>query len=181
MTVDLNAVRKGVGELQSSISETAQALDGIKQAAKSRSDLKASYGAFDSQYKKLQKQIETLRAQATQMRTRAAEHYKAWQSELSQMGNPKLREKALNRYEEAKEEFDEIIVIADHAKRELEPFLADLRDVNSYLSADLSADAVKSLSNDIWKLGNKSRAVVASLQHLNGQIGKAMEAQPENK
>jgi DNA repair exonuclease SbcCD ATPase subunit len=181
VTVDLKEIRKGLTELQARVADNASALDGIKKAAKDKSDLKTPYSTFAQSFKKLESQIEILRSQATQMRARADDHYKAWKDELSKMGNPKLREKAQNRFAEAKEEFDEIIVVADEAKRSLEPYLADLRDVNQYLSADLSHDAVKSLNNTIWKLGNKSGAVIASIQHVNTQIGKALEVQPEGK
>lgn len=181
ITVDLTEIRKGLAELQVRVSETTSSLDAVKQAARSQADLKGAYATFDGQFKKLESQLATLRAQATAMRARADDHHKAWQAELSKMGNPKLREKAMNRYADAKEEFDEIIVIAEEAKRELTPFVADLRDVATYLAADLSSDAVKSLNNTIWKLGNKSRSVVASIQHVSAQIAKALDAQPQGK
>ena len=115
------------------------------------------------------------------MRAGADQHYAAWREELARMDNPKLRDKALNRQDDAKEEFEEIIVIAQETRRDLEPFMADLRDVSSYLSTDLSAEAVKSLSNTIWKLGNKSRSVIAGIQHVNSQINKTLEVHPEGK
>jgi len=179
VTVDLSEIRKGLTELQARVADNAAALEGVKKAAKSNSELKSAYGKFEQSFKKLETQIDTLRSQATQMRARADDHYKAWQNELSKMGNPKLREKAQNRFAEAKEEFDEIIVLAGEAKQQLEPYMADLRDVNQYLGVDLSPEAVKSLNNTIWKLGNKSSSVIASIQHVNAQINKALEAQPQ--
>jgi hypothetical protein len=158
-----------------------EALNGLKKAAKDRGDLKGPYETFDKHHKKLQAQLETLRDQAGRMRAGADQHYAAWREELARMDNPKLRDKALNRQDDAKEEFEEIIVIAQETRRDLEPFMADLRDVSSYLSTDLSADAVKSLSNTIWKLGNKSRSVIAGIQHVNSQINKTLEVHPEGK
>jgi hypothetical protein len=153
----------------------------VKKAAKNRGDLRGPYEKFGESLKQLESQVEKLREQGTKMRARAEDHYKAWQEELTKMGNPKLREKAQDRFAEAKEEFDEIIVTSEEAKRELAPFMADLRDVAQYLGTDLSADAVKSLNNTIWKLGNKSRAVIASIQHVNEQINKALEVQPVDR
>ena len=181
VTVDLKEIRQELTDLQGRITETMGALEEVKKAAKSKGDLKAPFSTFDKQYKELVAQIETVRGQSTLVRARADDHYRAWQDELSKMGNPKLREKALNRYDDAKEEFDEIIVIAQEVRRDLDPFMTDLRDVSSYLTTDLSADAVKSLSNTIWKLGNKSRSLIGGIQHVNSQIGKALDAQPEGK
>lgn len=179
VTVDLSQIRKSLTDLQARVADNAAALEDVKKAAKSNSGLKPAYGKFEQSFKKLETQIDTLRSQATSMRANADEHYKAWQNELSKMGNPKLREKAQNRFADAKEEFDEIIVLAGEAKQQLEPYMADLRDVNQYLGVDLSPEAVKSLNNTIWKLGNKSGAVIASIQHVNTQINKALEAQPK--
>lgn len=181
VTVDLKDLRKSLTELQARVADNASALEGVKAAHKSKGDLKAPYATFEQSFKRLESQTDAVRSQFTQIRARAEDHYKAWRDELSKMGNPKLREKAQNRFDDAKEEFDEIIVVAEEAKRNLEPYMADLRDVNQYLSADLSQDAVKSLSNTIWKLGNKSGSVIASIQHVNAQIGKALEVQPEGK
>ena len=181
VTVDLKEIRRGLGELEGSVSGTVEALNALKKAAKAKGDLKGPYEAFENQHKKLQAQLETLRDQAGRMRAGADQHYAAWREELARMDNPKLRDKALNRQDDAKEEFEEIIVIAQETRRDLEPFMADLRDVSSYLSTDLSADAVKSLSNTIWKLGNKSRSVIAGIQHVNSQINKTLDVHPEGK
>lgn len=180
-TVDLKEIRKNLGELQASISDTVSALTQLKEGAKAGGDLGSRYAAFNTEFTDLESLNAKVRSQGTKVRARAEEHYRAWREELSKMSNPKLREKAQNRFADAKEEFDEIIVIADEAKREMEPFMADLRDVATYLKADLSADSVKTLSNTIWKLGNKSRAVIGSIQHVTAQINKTLEELPQGK
>jgi prefoldin subunit 5 len=178
VTVDLAGIQKAINKLNSSVTSTASALDAMRGAAKAKSDLKSTYSAFNKELTSLEEQITTLRQQATEMRARADDHYKAWQAELVKMGNPSLREKAQNRFADAKEEFDAIITTAEEAKRELVPFMADLRDVANYLKVDLSADAVKSLNNNIWRLNNKARGVSGSLEDVSKQIGKALAAQP---
>lgn len=177
--VDLTALRKSLGDLQAQVSDTTSALEGLKRAGKEGGDLKKNYATFAEKLKTLESSLEKVRAEGTQIRTKTEEHYKAWQNELAKMGNPKLREKALNRYDDAKEEFDQIIVVAEQAKQEIGPFMSDLKDVGTYLKSDLSADALKSLSNSIWKLGNKARAVVGSLQHVSNQISRTLDQLPQ--
>jgi Protein of unknown function (DUF2959) len=180
-SVELVTFRKNLGELQALVAETTATLEQLKTTAKEGGSLQPIHKTFAARLAKLESSVEKIRTDGTQMRTRSEDYYKAWQDELSKMGNPKLRDKAQNRFADAKEEFDEIIVIAGEAKRELEPFMADLKDVDTYLKADLSADGVKSLNNTIWKLGNKSRAVIGSLQQVSGQISKALAELPEGK
>jgi hypothetical protein len=180
VVVNLAVVQKGVAKLRTCVADTASALDAVKIAAKSGADLKGPNSNFGKQLSQLEEQLTTLRGQATQMRAHADDHYKAWQVEVTKMGNPKLREKAQNRFADAKDEFEAIITTADEAKRGLVPFVADLRDIASYLNVDLSADAVKSLSSVIWRLGNKANSVLGSIDDVSKQIGKALEAQPQS-
>ena len=179
--VDLKEIRKGLGELQLQVNDTMSALDEVKKAAKAGSELGTVHSTFNKQFKKLEGQLDTLRSEATCMRLRAEDHYRAWQQELSKMGNPKLREKAMDRYQEAKDEFEEIIVTAGEARREMDPFMSDLKDVATYLDTDLTAKSVKSLSSTIWKLGNKSKAVVASIQQVSDKIGSTLDMLPGGK
>src|SRR5678815_469610 len=84
VTVDLAAFQKGVNKLQTSVGDTAAALDNMRTAAKgSNADLKASYNTFSKELNSLEELIATLRKQSTDMRAHADEHYKAWQEELT--------------------------------------------------------------------------------------------------
>src|SRR5215470_15658582 len=74
LTVDLSEIRKELGDLQGRISDTSAALDAVKKAAKSGSDLRTPHATFNRQFKQLESQIETLRSQATQMRAHAQDH-----------------------------------------------------------------------------------------------------------
>jgi predicted nucleic acid-binding Zn-ribbon protein len=179
-TVDLVQIEKGLGVLQSQVTAAVTSLEALQLTGKKKMDLRPDYAKFGGELKKLESQMATLRAQGTQMKVRAEDHYRAWQDQLSKMGNPKLRDKAQNRYSDVKQEFEAIIASAEEAKRDMAPFLADLKDVATYLDSDLSTDALKSLGNTIWKLGNKSRSVVASIQDVRTQIGKTLEIQPQS-
>src|SRR6476661_2038675 len=69
VTVDLAAFQKGVGKLNTSVGETAAALDNMRTAAKgSSADLKASYTTFSKELNELEELIATLRKQSTEMR-----------------------------------------------------------------------------------------------------------------
>jgi flagellar biosynthesis chaperone FliJ len=181
ITVGLKEIHGSIANVQAGISSTMSALSELKSAGKSGSSLSAKHAAFNKQFQQLQSTIEDTRKQGTLIRGKSEEQYKAWQEELAKMGNPKLRDKAMNRYEDAKEEFEEIIVISQEAKKDLGNLMSDLNDIATYLNTDLSKDALKTLSNTIWKLENKSRGVVASLQHVNTQIDRTLEELPEGK
>ena len=96
------------------------------------------------------------------------------------MQNPKLREKAQERYTAASGQFDKIIEKVDAAKEVFAPLAADLKDINTYLKTDLSKDAVSSLSSTIWKMGGSARTVDRKLADVSEQIERTMKKMPHN-
>ena len=160
------------------ISSTVASLERVKTSADDGSIGKAS-SDFTTRLKGLDNQVELIRRYAVTVKARAKDHYEIWQKEISTVQNPKIREKAQERFAEARKQFDKIISTAGETKQQLGPFLTDLKDIGIYLEADTSQDAVKSLSNTIWKLGNKSKTVIGSIADLNEQIDKAIQATPK--
>lgn len=178
-TVSLADMKAQLTLLQDNITSAVNALQQVKESAKSESDLKKAAAYFESRFKALESQVETVRKQAVVTKARSKEHYESWQKELTEVENPKIREKAQARFTESKKEFDKIIASAERTKEEALPFVSDVKDIVLYLDADLSEDAVDSLSSTIWKLGNRSRAVIGSIADLNEQIDRTIKSLPK--
>jgi hypothetical protein len=94
------------------------------------------------------------------------------------MQNPKLREKAQKRYDVTSKEFEKINEKVADAKEVYAPLAADLKDIHNYLQTDLSKDAVSSLSNSIWKMGERARTVDDKLSDVCKQIERTMKKLP---
>ena len=177
--VSLAELKSQLSSLQSMISSTIASLERVKSAGESGPVGKAS-ADFTTRLKGLDSQVELIRRYAVTVKARAKDHYETWQKEISTVQNPKIREKAQERFAEARKQFDKIISTAGDTKQQLGPFLTDLKDVGIYLEADSSQDAVKSLSSTIWKLGNKSKTVLGSINDLNEQIQKTIQTMPKS-
>ena len=178
--VGLNQFNGEIHELRAKLTRTMKSLDELKAAANSNSTLDAPYANFSTLYADLESQVAQVRAHGTAARARAKEHREAWQKELTEMQNPKLREKAQKRYTALESEFEKITKRAEAAKEGFAPLAADLKDIHTYLKADLSKDAVSSLSNTIWKMGISSRSVDSKLGDVNEQIEKTMKKMPQS-
>jgi len=176
--VSLGELKNQLASLQGMISSTVASLERVKSAGDDGSLGKAS-SDFTTRLKGLDNQVELIRRYAVTVKARAKDHYEIWQKEISTVQNPKIREKAQERFAEARKQLDKIISTAGETKQQLGPFLTDLKDIGIYLEADTSQDAVKSLSNTIWKLGNKSKTVIGSISDLNEQIDRAIQATPK--
>jgi predicted nucleic acid-binding Zn-ribbon protein len=178
--VSLSQLNGEIHKLRETLGKTMSALDQLKDAAKTSSDLNGPYGNFSAQYNELEGQVSQVRQHGTALKARAKEHWEAWQKELTEMQNPKLREKAQKRYTATSAEFEKITKRVDTAKETFAPLAADLKDISTYLKADLSKDAVSSLSNTIWKMGISSRSADSKMADVNEQIEKTMQKMPQS-
>jgi hypothetical protein len=174
--VQLNTELHG---LRVDLSRTMTALEGVKTAAKKNEELIKPFAAFSSAYGELEAQVAKVRQYAITTKVRAKEHWDAWQQELTDMENAKLREKAQKRFTATSTEFQKISDEVSDAKEVFAPLVADLKDIHTYLSADLSRDAVSSLSNTIWKMGNQAHSADSRLMDVSKQIERTMNKLPQ--
>jgi predicted nucleic acid-binding Zn-ribbon protein len=177
--IGLNQLNSEVNNLRESLKGTMSALEDLKTAANKNDDLNKPYSGFSTAYAELETQVTKLREHGTAVKARAKEHWDNWQKELTDMQNAKLREKAQKRYTATSGEFQKIIEKVGDAKEGFAPLAADLKDINTYLKTDLSKEAVSSLGNTIWKMGNQARSVDGKLADVNKQIERTMSKLPQ--
>jgi hypothetical protein len=177
--ISLGELKSQLMALQNQVSATVASLQQVKDSVKNEAALSKAAAEFQTRFNALEAQVGTVRKQAVVVKARAKEHFEFWHKDLTEMQNAKLREKAQERFTETQEQFDKIISTAQEAKEEALPFVSDLKDITLYLEADLSQDAVKSLSNTIWKLGNRSKSVIGSIGDVIEQIDRVIKSLPK--
>jgi deoxyribodipyrimidine photolyase-like uncharacterized protein len=177
-TISLAEMKSQLTSLQGRIASTMSSLQQVKESAPNESSLKKAAADFTSQFNALDAQVETARKQAVVTKATANAHFDSWQKELTSLQSAQIREKAQARFTESKKQFEKIIAEATEAKDKALPFVSDLKDIMLFLEADLSEDAVKSLSNTIWKLGNRSKSVTSSIEAVKEQIDRTIKSLP---
>jgi len=98
VTVSLSKLNSEFYKLRENLARTMAALEQVKAAGADNKDLAKPYQTFSSAYAELEAQVASARQNGTAAKARAKEHWEAWQKELTSMQNPKLREKAQERY-----------------------------------------------------------------------------------
>jgi len=178
-TVSLRDFRNQLAQLQGDISAVVNSLNAVKQSGKNQGDLTKAAGELGNRFNTLQTRVETVRTNATIMRARVKSHYEAWSKELTEMQNANLREKAQDRLTRSQKAFEKIAAEANDAKEEVLPFVSDVKDIVIYLNADLSEDAVNTLSGTIWKLTNRSKSVIGSINDVIEEIDNTIKSLPQ--
>jgi hypothetical protein len=179
--VSLADLKNQLVTLRANLSDSVAALGAVKASANKSSELERAALDFTQRFAALETQVAVVRQQAVTTRARIRDHYDAWEKELMAMQNANLREKAQGRLTESKEQFAKIVEEANEAKGEVLPFVSEMKDIVIYLNADLSKDAVETLSSTIWKLNNKYKAVNGSIGDVIEEIDNTIKGMPKNK
>jgi cell division protein ZapA (FtsZ GTPase activity inhibitor) len=177
--VSLADLKSQLSQVQTDIATAVSSLNAVKESAENEAALTKAAAEYDRCYGMLQTRVDTLRTNAVTIKATVKTTYEAWQKELTAMQSAALREKAQARFSESQKEFEKIIAKANEAKEKVLPFVSELKDINIFLAADLSDEAVKSLSNTIWKLGNSSKSVIGSIDEVKQQIDRTIKALPQ--
>lgn len=170
----LAGLKSSLQQLSAQIGVTVGALQSLKESTAKSGDMKNDLDAFNKNYGILEKQLDEARTGAISMKAKAKEHQEAWEKEVEGLQNPNLREKAADRLADEKKQFEKIIERGEDLRRVGTPFMADLKDIKTFLDIDPSKKAVGTLSNSIWKLGNQSKTVTKRIDALVEQIDKSL-------
>lgn len=177
--ISLTDLNRQLTRLQQDVQTTVQCLNAVKESGQDAAALSRSAGQFSQAFETLHTRMETVRTNAVLIKATVNAHYEAWQKELAAVENANLRTKAQTRHTQSRKEFEKIVARANEAKEQAVPFVSQVKDINIYLNADLSAEAVKSLSNDIWKLGNVAKTVNSRLEAVKAQIDRTIQSLPQ--
>jgi len=178
--VSLSQLNTEIRTLRENLSRTIAALENVKAAANKDADLSKPFANFSTAWTELDARIAKARQHGIATRARAKEHWEAWHTELIEMQNTKLREKAEKRYASTTKEFEKISEKVADAKEDFAPLQADLKDVHTYLQTDLYKEAVSSLSSTIWKMGNQAHTVDGELADISKQIERTLSKLPQS-
>jgi len=137
------------------IDATTAALNNLAKAT----DVHAAYKTYEKELKKTQEQAKRVDQRAHEMRKRGAEYFKKWEEQVAELGSDELRRRATERRDELTAAFKKISEASEALDEAYEPFMADLVDIENYLSADLTPQSIKLIS-DLLEQAAQEAAVV---------------------
>jgi len=167
-TTDMAETTAYIQSIKTEIDAAMQGLNDIQTAAES--DATPAYTNFAVAVDKLEARKDLGRARVAAMRDRAERHFAAWERELAVMTNVELRARSAGRLAAARESVQKITVIADDAKREFDPMLAEFKDLKIYLGNDLNPTGIGSVRDQVSKLSGDAELVKQALNAVTAEI-----------
>lgn len=122
---------------------------------------------------------ESVRRRGISLEAKAKEYYNGWLDQIEGIENKDMRKKAIKRYENVLSEYTKFVGLTEKGRKGFVPYVSDVQDIIIYLDADPSTKALKSLSNTIWKLDTRSKALIKQIDGINKQLDVAKAAIPK--
>ncbi len=165
------------------IDQTMAALDQV--AASAATDPRKAYEQYTKSVANLESTANKVRKRSEDMQAQGKAYFAQWEQQLAQVKNPEIQQLATQRKAKLNETFDNIKNVAEPLKAKFEPWMSDLKDLQTYLGNDLTVsgvDAAKSLFKKTKASGLEVQqsmdALVAELNSISATI-TAAKAQPQ--
>jgi chromosome segregation ATPase len=156
--------------------EVKQSLDAIAKLEAAPNDLLPAFNAYKTEVRDVKKQAANVRSAAADMRQRAAIYRSAWRAESETLSNEALKESAEARQKRIEERFDRVNQHYTELDAAFGPYIADLDDIQTFLSNDLTFNGVKAASPAIEKARKDGETLRAKLAEMTQVLENTKDA-----
>jgi tetrahydromethanopterin S-methyltransferase subunit B len=146
---DIAEFRDEIVELKKAVDTTMVSLDKI--VAQATSDPRKAFKAFDSSVPKIDSAAAKAKKRADDMRARGKEYFDKWEKDLAGVSNPDIRKLAEERKAKLQTTFGNIKTSMDPAREQFNAWLGPLKDLQKYLSQDLTISGIDAAKDLIVK------------------------------
>ncbi len=143
----------GIAEFREEIVNGKKAIDATMKslgdiAATANTNPRKAFEQYTKDVSNLESTADKIRKRAQDMKERGQAYFTQWEQQMAQVSNPDIRRLAEERKAKLQETFDSIRKYTEPLKAQFDPWMSDLKDLQKFLSNDLTVggvDAAKSL------------------------------------
>jgi DUF2959 family protein len=133
-------------------------------------DLRKQFDMFNDAVNKLDVAAKDIASKAEKMKSQGKDYFAKWDEELAQIHNEDIRSRSEARRNEVAANFDRISRQYDETETAFLPFMSDLRDVQKFLSTDLTAGGLAAIKDPAAKATSDAVPVKESLGRLSDEF-----------
>jgi len=131
-------------------------------------DLEQFYDKLKSDYEESEKRAQAVRKRIDNVEQIAADLFKEWEKEISELSNPNLKAKSSDSLRSTKERYVRLHKAMNRAEESMDPILKKLNDYVLYLKHNLNAQAVGSLKQEMGDIETEVKKLI-------GDMGKSIK------
>jgi hypothetical protein len=141
-------------------------------------DLKQRYESFSKEMTNLEAAQKHATADIDLMKSAGAEYLDAWDSSIAEMSNPELKQASAERRSMIMKEFGDLTASLGDAGSRLPAFMSDLKDLKTFMDADLSTESVGKAGGMIQKSQSHSQALRSKIAGVQTMLKQFLNDTP---
>ena len=166
-------VREYVGQLD----KTEKALFLLTQAQ--GKDLRKRYESFSKEVSKLKQAQDLATSDINAMTSKGAAYFSSWSASIAQISDEQLRQASTERRTMLMKEHDELAARLHDIGTQLQPFMSDLQDINTFLRADLSPANASNANGMIQKSQTDARLLKERIAVVQAMLKQFLSQAPK--
>jgi chromosome segregation ATPase len=164
----------GMKETRSQVTDARKQVDEVLAAAAGVQSAQANLAPAYEKYKKavagMEDAAKDTRERWQDMQARGQEYQAKWKAEMATVDSPELKAAAEARAAKVGQRYAEITAKAQEARAAYEPFIKDLKDLQTYLSNDLTAPAVQAAAPAFQRVQASGQTLNQKLDALSKEL-----------
>ncbi len=164
----LEVTSADVGALSASVNSLYEQRDAKKG---DEGKLKTLFDDFQGKLKTVQADVENLGATYTEMKANMEVAFDDWKTALIAMENEKIRKSGEKRRERSMKTFEGVKQDMEKLEKKLASLVGNLKDVESFLSFDLTQGGVSEISSSLRDAEKMTGGIQEDIGKLLGKVG----------
>ena len=153
-----------IAALPGQLDKTLASLNNL--VSQPQADLRPQYKEFAANVAAVQSAAKDIAAARTKIAAEQTDYFAKWDQEIAQMQNQDIKVLSQKRRDEVARNLTAIKTTYAQTDMALKPFMADLSDVQKYLSADLTPDSIAVIKGPVAKASQDAVPLKTSLANL---------------
>lgn len=160
--------RDEILNVKKEVDATMAALDKIVTSA--TTDPRKAFKDFDKAVPGIEEAAKKAKKRAEDMKARGQDYFKQWEKELAAVNSPEIRQLAEQRKAKLQATFGSIRSFMEPARDQFNTWLADLKDLQKYLSNDLTIAGIDAAKELIGKTKTEGQAVQQTMDKVIAEL-----------
>jgi len=148
---------------QKAINDTMKSLEQV--AASATTDPRKAFERYSEDVANLESAANRARKCSHEVKEQGKAYFAQWEKQLAEVQNPGIRALAVERKAKLQQAFDAIRQYAEPLQAQFDPWMSDLKDLQKYLSNDLTIAGV-----------DAAKPLFAKTQNAGLEVQKSMDA-----
>jgi hypothetical protein len=174
-STSIEEVDTEIRKMMVQIDATAASLDAV--VSPGQPDVKKSFDAYSDNLAKLEKEGTKVLKRMDEMSANSKEYFAEWEKQGDAYTNPKIRELSEERRIKLADIYAQVPAASSGVKSSYLAYLTDLKEIQTYLSNDLTPKGVESITpiaqksvQDLDNLKASLRPVIYSLDEIKTEL-----------